>query len=155
MDLFLIIDQDRAAMQKLGLACLDRGVAVAMAETLCEGVRILLSRTAAVIVVDVALLRLTAPEHATLFERVAPAVPVIVVVQGCGTVLCTWISLMPTPNPLGRVTMTRTSRVVTGANVPRRSPVLSTRTTLWFCWSCSTRAPAACRASTTRLRVAR
>ena len=81
MDLFLIIDQDRAAMQKLGLACLDRGVAVAMAETLCEGVRILLSRTAAVIVVDVALLRLTAPEHATLFERVAPAVPVIVVVH--------------------------------------------------------------------------
>jgi DNA-binding response OmpR family regulator len=81
MDLFLVIDQDRAAMQKLGLACLDRGVGVAMAETLCEGVRVLLSRTVSLIIVDVALLRLTPPEHATLFERVAPGVPVMVVVH--------------------------------------------------------------------------
>ena len=81
MNLFLVIDQDRTAMQKLGLACLDRGVAVAIAETLCEGVRVLLTRTASRIVVDVALLRLTPAEHATLFERVAPGVPVTVVVR--------------------------------------------------------------------------
>ena len=81
MDVFLVIDQDRIAMQALGLACLERGVGVAMAETLCEGVRVLLSRSASLVVVDVTLLRLTPPEIATLFERVAPGVPVIVVVQ--------------------------------------------------------------------------
>ena len=81
MDLFLVIDQDRAAMQTLGLACLERGVGVAIAETLCEGVRVLLARTVSLIVVDVALLRLSPPEHATLFERVAPGVPVIVAAQ--------------------------------------------------------------------------
>lgn len=81
MDVLLIIDQDRTAMQTLGLACLERGVGVAMAETLCEGVRVLLSRPASLVVVDVALLRLTPPEIATLFERVAPGVPVIVVVH--------------------------------------------------------------------------
>jgi DNA-binding NtrC family response regulator len=78
MDLLLVIDQDRAAMQTLGLACLDRGIGVAMAETLCEGVRVLLSRTVSLIVADVALLHLSPSEHATLFERVAPGVPVIV-----------------------------------------------------------------------------
>ena len=81
MDLVLVIDQDRTAMQTLGLACLERGAGVAMAETLCEGVRVLLLRPVSLIVVDVALLRLTPPEHATLFERVAPGVPVIVVVH--------------------------------------------------------------------------
>jgi DNA-binding response OmpR family regulator len=79
MNLFLIIDQDRAAMQQVGLACLERGVGVAMAETLCDGVRVLLSRTVSLIVVDVAVLRLTPPELATLFDRVAPGVPVVVV----------------------------------------------------------------------------
>jgi DNA-binding response OmpR family regulator len=78
MSLFLVIDQDRMAMQTLGLACLDRGIAIAMAETLCEGVRVLLSRTASLIVIDAALLRLSPSEHATLFERVAPGVPVMV-----------------------------------------------------------------------------
>ena len=81
MDLFLVIDQDRTAVQTLGLACLERGVGVAMAETLCEGVRVLLSRSTSLVVVDVALLRLTPPEISTLFERVAPGVPVIVVVH--------------------------------------------------------------------------
>ncbi len=76
MDRALVIDQDRTAMRTLGLACLEEGVGVAMAETLGEGVRVLLSRPASLIVVDVALLRLTPLEHATLFERVAPGVPV-------------------------------------------------------------------------------
>jgi DNA-binding response OmpR family regulator len=81
MSLFLVIDQDRAAMQQLGLACLERGVGVAMAETLCEGVRVLISRTVSLIAVDAAQLRLTPLEHAALFERVAPGVPVIVMVH--------------------------------------------------------------------------
>ena len=81
MDRFLVIDQDRAAMQQLGLACLQKGVGVAMAETLCEGVRTLLATQVSLIVIDAAQLRLTAREHATLFERVAPGVPVVVVVR--------------------------------------------------------------------------
>lgn len=81
MDRFLVIDQDRAAMQQLGLACLAEGVGVAMAENLCEGVRVLLSTSVSLIVVDAGLLRLTPREHATLFERVAPGVPVAVIVR--------------------------------------------------------------------------
>lgn len=46
-----MIDQDRAATQQLGLACLEEGVAGAMAETLCEGVRALLSTAVSLIVV--------------------------------------------------------------------------------------------------------
>ncbi|MBI2162045.1 MAG: hypothetical protein HYU25_16995 [Candidatus Rokubacteria bacterium] len=81
MDRFLVIDQDRAAMQQLGLACLEKGIGVAMAETLCDGVRALLSTAVSLIVVDAAHLRLTAREHAALFERAAPGVPVVVVVR--------------------------------------------------------------------------
>jgi len=43
MKRFLLIDADTAAMHKLGLACLEREVAVSMAENLCEGVRVLLT----------------------------------------------------------------------------------------------------------------
>lgn len=75
---FLVIDQDRGAMQKLGLACLRRGAGVVIAENACEGVRALLSEVVSLIVVDAVLLRLSAWEHATLFERVAPGVPVVV-----------------------------------------------------------------------------
>lgn len=78
---FLVIDQDRGAMQRLGLGCLERGAGVVIAENVCEGVRALLSEVVSLIVVDAALLRLTAWEHATLFERVAPGVPVVVVVR--------------------------------------------------------------------------
>lgn len=81
MNRFLVIDQDRTAMQKLGLAALERGAGIVMAENLCEGVRALVSEVVSLIVADAALLRLTPREHATLFERVAPGVPVVVVVR--------------------------------------------------------------------------
>src|SRR5262245_38836136 len=74
----LLIDQDPGAMQRVGLACLERGVGVVMAENLCEGVRALLEASVSAIAVDAALLRLTPREHATLFDRVAPRVPVLV-----------------------------------------------------------------------------
>lgn len=80
MNRFLMIDRDRAATQALGLACLDRGVGVVLAENLCEGVRTLLSTVISLVVVEAGELRLTPGEHATLFERVAPGVPVVVVV---------------------------------------------------------------------------
>jgi DNA-binding response OmpR family regulator len=81
MERFLVIDQDGTATRKLGLACLEQGVAVAIADNLCEGVRVLLSTAVSLIAVDAALLRLTPREHATLFERVAPGVPVVVMVR--------------------------------------------------------------------------
>ena len=80
MNRVLVIDHDRATREQLGLACLGRDVGVALAENLCEGVRILLSLPVSLIVVDVAALRLTMREHATLFERVAPGVPAMVTV---------------------------------------------------------------------------
>jgi DNA-binding response OmpR family regulator len=81
MKRFLVIDQDRTVTQRLGLACLERGVGVVMAENVCDGVRTLLSEDVSLIVVDAALIRLTAREQARLFERVAPGVPVVVVVR--------------------------------------------------------------------------
>jgi len=75
---FLVIDQDRGAMQELGLACLARDAGIVIAENVCEGVRALMREVVSLIVVDAALLRLSAWEHATLFARVAPGVPVVV-----------------------------------------------------------------------------
>ncbi|MGH7333641.1 MAG: hypothetical protein ACREKS_13030 [Candidatus Rokuibacteriota bacterium] len=74
----LLIDQDTTVMQRIGLHCLEREVGVLMTDNLCEGVRALLRASVSLIVVDAALLRLTPKEHAILFERVAPAVPVVV-----------------------------------------------------------------------------
>ena len=81
MKRILLIDQDPSAMQRVGLRCLERGVGVVMAENLCQGVRVLLQTPVSLIAVDAALLRLTPREHATLFDRVAPAVPVLVVLR--------------------------------------------------------------------------
>ena len=81
MNRVLMIDRDAGEMQRLGLACLARGVAVAMAENLCEGVRVLLSTPVSLVAVDHELLHFTPAENATLFERVAKGVPVTVVVR--------------------------------------------------------------------------
>jgi DNA-binding response OmpR family regulator len=81
MNRVLVIDQDRATRELLGLACLGHDVGVALAENLCEGVRLLLSVPVSLIVVDAAALRLSVREHVTLFERVAPGVPVVVAVK--------------------------------------------------------------------------
>ncbi len=78
MNRVLMIDQDRATRERLGLDCLGHDVGVALAENLCEGVRVLLSLPVSLIVVDVAALRLTTREVAVLFDRVAPGVPVVV-----------------------------------------------------------------------------
>jgi DNA-binding response OmpR family regulator len=81
MNRILVIDQDRAATQKLGLACLEQGIGVAMAANVCEGVRVLLAETISLVLVDGLELRFSPRECATLFERVAPGVPVVVVVR--------------------------------------------------------------------------
>jgi DNA-binding response OmpR family regulator len=81
MNRFLLIDEDAVTTQKLGLACLERQVGVLMAPNVCEGVRALLSESVSLIVVEATALKLSAREMATLFERVAPAVPVVVTVN--------------------------------------------------------------------------
>jgi DNA-binding response OmpR family regulator len=80
MNRVLMIDQDRAMRERLGLDCLAHDVGVALAENLCEGVRVLLSLPVSLIVVDAAALRLPTREVALLLERVAPGVPVVVTV---------------------------------------------------------------------------
>lgn len=55
------------------------GLAVTVAESLCEGVRRLLAAPVALVVVDGARLRLAPAQQAALFARVAPGVPVVVV----------------------------------------------------------------------------
>jgi len=81
MNRVLVIDQDRETRELLGLACLGHDVGVALAENLCEGVRLLLSVPVSLVVIDAAALRLSVREHVTLFERVAPGVPVVVAVN--------------------------------------------------------------------------
>ena len=81
MNRFLVIDQDRAAAQRLGLRCLAEDIAVIIAENVCEGVRRLATTPVSLIVVDVGGLRLGAREQAALFDRVAPGVPVVVAVR--------------------------------------------------------------------------
>lgn len=81
MKRILVIDQDRTVTRRLGLACLERGVGVIVADTVCEAVRVLLTEEVSLIVVDAALVRLPAREQARLFDRVAPGVPVVVVVR--------------------------------------------------------------------------
>ena len=80
MNRVLVIDQNRATREQLGLQCLGRDVGVALAENVCEGVRVLLSLPVSLIVVEAAALRLSTREHAVLFERMAPGVPVMVTV---------------------------------------------------------------------------
>lgn len=81
MNRILVIDQDRRAAHTLGLACLDEGIGVAMADNVCEGVRSLLADAISLVLVDAAELRLSPRECATLFDRVAPGVPVVVMVR--------------------------------------------------------------------------
>ena len=81
MNRILVIDQDRTAMEKIGLACLDQNIGVAMADNVCEGVRVLLADQISLVLVEGAELRFGARESATLFERVAPGVPVVVMVR--------------------------------------------------------------------------
>ncbi|HEV8587193.1 MAG TPA: response regulator [Methylomirabilota bacterium] len=77
----LVIEQDSPTTHALGLACLQRGIGVAFADNVCEGVRVMLEAMVDLVLVDGATLRLAPRELASLFERVAPGVPVVVAVR--------------------------------------------------------------------------
>ena len=63
------------------MECLEHGVAVRVAESLCEGVRYLLDAPASMVVVDAGVLRMAGPDQARLFDAVAPGVPVVLAVD--------------------------------------------------------------------------
>lgn len=77
----LTIDGDRKRAQALALECLEQGVAVRMAETLCEGVRYLLDAPVSLVLAEAGMLRLAKGDQARLFEAVAPGVPVMLTVD--------------------------------------------------------------------------
>jgi DNA-binding NtrC family response regulator len=76
----LLIDPNVAAARRLGLRCLEKRIAVVIAENVCEAVRTLATTPVALIVVDIGRLRLGVRHQAALFDRIAPSVPVIVTV---------------------------------------------------------------------------
>ena len=77
----LTIDRDRERALQLAMECLEQGVAVRLAETLCEGARYLLDAPVSLVLADAESLRTAAGEPARLFESVAPGVPVVVTVE--------------------------------------------------------------------------
>jgi len=74
----LMIDENRALTESVGMRCFEQGIAVRMADTFCEGVRQLLETPVSLIVLSSALVRLPGVEVARLFDTVAPGVPVVV-----------------------------------------------------------------------------
>ncbi len=82
----LTIDGDRRRAQALALECLEQGVAVRVAETLCEGVRYLLEAPVSLVLAEAGMLRMASAEQARLFDAVAPGVPVVLTVDAGGRV---------------------------------------------------------------------
>lgn len=80
MNRILLIDRDRTLGASLTMTCLERGVAIRMAETFCEGVRYMMEAPVSAVLVDAGTLRLAGADRGRLFETVAPGVPVVVTV---------------------------------------------------------------------------
>ena len=77
----LLIDENRALTESVGMQCFDHGIAVRMADTFCEGVRHLLETPVSLIILSSGLVRLPGAELARLFDTVAPGVAVVVRVE--------------------------------------------------------------------------
>jgi DNA-binding response OmpR family regulator len=77
----LLIDENRALTESVGMQCFDHGIAVRMADTFCEGVRHLLETPVSLIILSFGLVHLPGAELARLFDTVAPGVPVMVRVE--------------------------------------------------------------------------
>src|SRR5688572_26106154 len=76
----LLIDSNRAYAQSVAMSCVTDGIAVRLAETLCEGVRYMIEGPVSVVLIDSALMRLSGQDQVRLFDAVAPGVPVAVLV---------------------------------------------------------------------------
>jgi DNA-binding response OmpR family regulator len=77
----LLIDDDRALAQSLAVHCIELGIAVRLAETLCEGVRYMVDGPVSAVLIDAALMRLPGTDQMRLFDTVAPGVPVVILLR--------------------------------------------------------------------------
>jgi DNA-binding response OmpR family regulator len=82
----LLIDGNRAFAQATAMSCLNDGIAVRLAETLCEGVRYMMDGPVSAVLIDATLMRLSGNDQVQLFDAVAPGVPVVVLVPEGATV---------------------------------------------------------------------
>jgi DNA-binding response OmpR family regulator len=78
MQRMLVIDDDREVIRELSLASVEHGIAMRFADTVCEGVRVLLDTPASVVLIDADAFRRSGGDQVRLFEKVAPGVPVVV-----------------------------------------------------------------------------
>jgi DNA-binding response OmpR family regulator len=78
MTRLLMIDGNRTLTEAVGRQCLEKGIAIRMADTFCEGVPQLLEVPVAMVLLSADLVRLPGAELARLFDTVAPGVPVVV-----------------------------------------------------------------------------
>ena len=78
----LMIDENHALTESVGLQCLAEGVAIRMADAFCDGVRQLLETPVSLVIVSSSLVRISPRELAQLFDTLTPGVPVVVRVGG-------------------------------------------------------------------------
>src|SRR3989442_15834336 len=78
MTRLLMIDRNRKLTESVSRQCLEGRIAIRMADTFCEGVRLLLEIPASLVLLQADLVRLPGTELARLFDTVAPGVPVVV-----------------------------------------------------------------------------
>ena len=74
----LMIDGNRALTESVGLQCLEHGIAIRMADALCDGLRHMLETPVSLVIVSSRLIHLSGAELAKLFDTIAPGVPVVV-----------------------------------------------------------------------------
>jgi DNA-binding response OmpR family regulator len=74
----LMIDGNRPLTASVGLQCLEHGIAIRMADAFCDGLRQMLETPVSLVIVSPSLIHLSPAELATLFDTIAPDVPVVV-----------------------------------------------------------------------------
>lgn len=82
----LMIEENHALTESVGLQCLEQGIATRMAAAFCDGVRQLLETPVSLIIVSSSLVPVSPRELAKLLDTLAPGVPVVVHVDGAQTV---------------------------------------------------------------------
>jgi len=77
----LMIDGNQALTESVGLQCLEQGIAIRMAGDFCEGVRQMLEMPVSLVIISSSLVQLSGAELASLFDTIAPGVPVVIRVE--------------------------------------------------------------------------
>lgn len=82
----LMIEENHALTESVGLQCLEQGIATRMAAAFCDGVRQLLETPVSLIIVSSSLVPVSPRELAKHLDTLAPGVPVVVHVDAAQTV---------------------------------------------------------------------